>query len=97
MKDIGEPINVMFVNITEAISNKDKKHIQEMAAKQLEAGANVLDINVGTKVAKEARKEVMIWLVDTVREVTNNPLAIDNPSIATIRAGVEAACKKAKL
>lgn len=91
---IGERINGMFTSIGDAIAAKDKKPIQEMAEKQLAAGADVLDINVGTRVPKAERPEVMRWLVEATREVTNAPLAIDNPNIEVVRAGLEAACSK---
>ena len=36
---IGERINGMFKDVKEAIANKDKKVIQNLAAKQTSAGA----------------------------------------------------------
>ena len=43
---IGERINGMFKAVKEAIINKDKKIIHEIALRQLEGGANALDVNV---------------------------------------------------
>lgn len=91
---IGERINGMFVEIGQAITAKDKKPIQAMAAKQLEAGADALDLNVGTKVPKAERATVMNWLVETVREVTDKPLAIDTPSLAIMQQAVAAAAQR---
>jgi len=48
---IGERINGMFKNVKEAIAQKDRKVIQELAKKQTEAGASYLDVNVGTAAA----------------------------------------------
>lgn len=72
---IGEKINGMFKAIRDAVQSKDKPVIQKMAKSQLEAGANVLDVNVGP--ASLNPLEDMVWLVKTIREVTNAPLAID--------------------
>lgn len=91
---IGERINGMFRSIGDAIAAKDKKPIQDMAERQLAAGADVLDINVGTRVPKAERPEVMRWLVEATREVTDKPLSIDSPNIDVVRAGLEVACKK---
>jgi 5-methyltetrahydrofolate corrinoid/iron sulfur protein methyltransferase len=91
---IGERINGMFTVIGDALAAKDPKPVQAMAEKQLENGASALDINVGTRVPKEERAEAMKWLVESTREVTDAPLSIDNPSLATMRVGVEAASKK---
>lgn len=90
---IGERINGMFTDIGDGIAAKDKKPIQAMAEKQIENCASALDINVGTRVPKAERAEVMKWLVETVREVTDITLAIDNPALSTMRVGIEAATK----
>lgn len=91
---IGERINGVFEVIGNAIVARDKKPIQDMAVKQLEHGANILDISVGTRVPKAERLEVMKWLVEITREVTDVPLSIDNPNFETMKAGVAAASKK---
>lgn len=93
---IGERINGMFKDIGDAIANKDMKPVQAMAEKQLTAAADALDINVGTRVPKAERGDVMEWLVTAVREVTDAPLAIDNPALETMRRGVEIASKNGK-
>lgn len=74
---IGERINGMFKDVRKAIRKKDKGVIQDLARRQMEAGAWGLDLNVGPASSKEV--EVLHWLVETVREVTDAPLAVDNP------------------
>lgn len=91
---IGERINGMFTSIGDAILAKDPQPIREMAEKQIAAGANALDINVGTRVPKADRPAVMKWLVESTREVTDICLAIDTPSLEVMRIGLEAACRK---
>lgn len=91
---IGERINGMFKNIGDAILAKDPKPVQETALKQLAAGADALDINVGTRVPKAERPAVMKWLVEATREVTDKRLAIDTPNLEVMRVGLEAACRK---
>jgi 5-methyltetrahydrofolate corrinoid/iron sulfur protein methyltransferase len=93
---IGERINGMFKDIGDAILAKDPRPVQAMAEKQLAAGADALDINVGTRVPKPERAAAMEWLVESVREVTNATLSIDNPSLATVRAGLVKACAKGR-
>ena len=94
---IGERINGMFTEIGDAIANKDVKPVQAMAEKQLAAGADALDINVGTRVPKAERAEVMQWLVKATREVTDKPLAVDNPALSTVRVGIEAGVAGGKM
>jgi len=93
---IGERINGQFTDIGDAIAAKDPKPVQDMALRQLAAGSVALDINVGTRVPKEARGDVMEWLVKSVREVTDAPLAIDSPSLDTMRRGVALAARGGK-
>lgn len=85
---IGERINGMFKAVNKAIQEKDKAIIQDLAKRQLLEGADMLDINVGT--AAEDPVEAIIWLVETVREVTDVTLSIDSPNIPTLKAGLEA-------
>jgi 5-methyltetrahydrofolate corrinoid/iron sulfur protein methyltransferase len=72
---IGERINGMFENVKQAIRSKDAKVIQNLAKKQLAAGAKALDVNVGPAVSDA--QGAMLWLVETIRAVTDAPLAID--------------------
>lgn len=74
---IGERLNGMFKKVRAAIQEKDKAAIQEVAQAQLKAGAQALDLNVGP--ASDKPVDAMLWLVETVREVTDAPLAVDSP------------------
>ncbi len=86
---IGEKINGMFKKVNEAIKNKDKTYIQQLALAQLDAGANVLDVNVGPDSVNPL--EDMKWLVTTIREVTDKPLAIDTTKYDVMEEGLKLA------
>lgn len=86
---IGERINGMFKNVREAIVTGDKSIVQDLAKRQLAAGAHMLDVNVGP--ATDEKEKAMVWLVEAIREVTDAPLSIDSPNIAVVRAGLEVA------
>ena len=86
---IGERINGMFKDMRRAIHDRNKKAVQDLAKRELAAGADVLDVNVGTASAKP--EDAMCWLVETIREVTSAPVAIDSPKESVMRAGL-AAC-----
>jgi 5-methyltetrahydrofolate corrinoid/iron sulfur protein methyltransferase len=85
---IGERINGMFRDVGRAIRARNAEVIQELALRQVQAGADYLDVNVGPAAADPV--EAMSWLVTTIRAVTPSPLAIDSTSAAAIRAGLEA-------
>jgi 5-methyltetrahydrofolate corrinoid/iron sulfur protein methyltransferase len=85
---VGERINGMFKDMGRAIRDRNKEPVQTLARRQLAAGADILDINVGTASAEP--EEAMRWLVETVREVTAAPLALDSPKLSVLRAGLQA-------
>jgi len=91
---IGERINGMFKIIKQAIAEQDKKPVQDMALKQIEAGADYLDVNVGPTSAEP--EKTMVWLVEAIQEVTDATLSIDSPKIPVMKAGLEA-CQNKKL
>ncbi len=83
---IGERINGMFKDVKEAIGQKNKAIIQDLAKKQIACGADALDVNVGPASANP--KESMEWLVKTITEVTDAPLAIDTTKYDVMELGL---------
>ena len=84
---IAERINGMFTNVKEAIAEKNKQVIQELAKKQTEAGATYLDVNVGTAAADQ--EGTMQWLVETIQETCSTPLCLDSQKPGVIAAGLK--------
>ena len=92
---IGEKINSSRKNIKEMIEKKDKDFIQNLSKLQIEGGAQMLDLNVGTFRDNEA--ENMRWLVNVVQEAVDVPICIDSSNPLTIKEGLEAYnCEKGK-
>jgi 5-methyltetrahydrofolate corrinoid/iron sulfur protein methyltransferase len=87
---ISERINGLFASVAKAIDRQDSKFIQDLALKQVECGAEMLDINTGP--GREDAPAVMEWLVRTVQDVTDLPLSLDTPGTKTMEAGLKA-CK----
>lgn len=85
---ISERINGLFRSVMRAIDKRDERFIQELARKQVEAGAQVLDVNTGPGV--ENAPEVMTWLVNTIQDAVDAKLSIDTPKIDAMEAGVKA-------
>lgn len=72
---IGERINGMFADVREAIVQKDADVVKDLAKRQMAAGAKALDVNVGPAVSDA--QGAMMWLVETIRQVSDAPLVID--------------------
>ena len=84
---IGEKINSSRKDIKEMVENKNKEFIQKLAQKQVEGGAQMLDLNIGT--IRKGEPEDMKWLIKTVQEAVDVPLCIDSPNHEAIEAGLE--------
>ena len=84
---IGERINGMFTDVKQAIAQKNKQIIQDLAERQTEAGASYLDVNVGTAAADQ--EGTMQWLVETIQETCTTPLSLDSQKPDVIAAGLK--------
>jgi len=87
MKIIGENIHIISPKVKEAVANRDKRFFQDLAVRQVEAGAWALDLNIGPQ--KKAGHEIMPWLVEAVQEVVDVPLSLDTTNLAAIEAGLK--------
>jgi len=85
---IGEKLNSTLKAVRPAIEKYDAAAIQELARKQVQAGANYLDVNAGMFLEEEPER--LEWLVKTVQEVTDVPLSIDSPNAEAIERALKA-------
>ncbi|MEW6680079.1 MAG: dihydropteroate synthase [bacterium] len=83
---IGESINITSRKMGEAMRNRDKKPIQELALLQEEKGADMLDVNIGP--ARKEGKELMSWIVETIQEVSRLPLSLDTTNPEAMEGGL---------
>ena len=88
---IGENIHIIAPPVKAAIEARDAGTIQRMAVAQVEAGAGVVDLNIGPQ--KKLGHEVMPWIVEAVQEVVDVPLSLDTTNFAAMEAGLKV-CKK---
>jgi 5-methyltetrahydrofolate corrinoid/iron sulfur protein methyltransferase len=84
---IGENIHIISEKVKEALKARDAQFFQELAVKQVEAGAQALDINLGPR--KADGLEVFPWIVETVQAVVDVPLSFDTTNLAGIEAGLK--------
>lgn len=85
---IGENIQILAPKIKAAIADRDASYVRELAQKQVENGANMLDLNIGPR--KRDGVEVMRWMVEEVYDqVGPVPLSLDTTNSAAIEAGLK--------
>lgn len=84
---IGERLNPTGKKkLKEALKNNDLSYVIQEALTQKEAGADVIDVNVGIPVIDE--KEVMISVIKEVQGTVNIPLQIDSSDPVVLEAAV---------
>jgi len=84
---IGENIHIISEKVKLALTERDAKFFQEVAVKQVEGGAQALDLNLGPR--KKDGEELFPWIVDTVQAVVDVPLSFDTTNLAGIEAGLK--------
>jgi len=88
---IGECLQIISTRVRTAIEGRDKGFVQDLVKRQVDKGANMLDLNIGPQ--KKAGPAVMEWLVNTVQEVVDVPLSLDTTNPEAIKAGLKI-CKQ---
>ena len=87
---IGESINpTRRKKLIAAYEEREYDFVLELAKSQIEAGADILDINVGIPGIDES--QVMGEVVTAVSEAFDVPLCLDSPNPQTLAAGLRAA------
>jgi 5-methyltetrahydrofolate corrinoid/iron sulfur protein methyltransferase len=89
MHIIGENIHIISPSVKDAVAERDIKFFQDLAVKQVEAGADALDLNIGPQ--KKTGHEIMPWLVQGVQEVVDVPLSLDTTNLTAIEEGLKVA------
>jgi 5-methyltetrahydrofolate corrinoid/iron sulfur protein methyltransferase len=85
---LGENIHIVSPKVKEALAARNGAFFVDLARRQKEAGANVLDLNIGPQ--KKAGPEVMDWLVDCVQEAVGDMmLSLDTTNLAAIEVGLK--------
>ena len=86
---IGEKLNPTGIKkLGEALVERNMDYVRHLAKRQVDWGADVLDVNVGHPQIEEA--EVMPLVVEAVQSVTDVPLCIDSNEPKILEAGLNA-------
>lgn len=88
---IGENIHIISEKVKAALREKDAKFFQDLAVKQVDGGAQALDINLGPR--KKDWEEVFPWMVENIEAVTDIPLSFDSTNLLGIEAGLKKVTK----
>lgn len=86
---IGENLNVMSKVLGPAMKERNAGPIQDMAKRETAKGVDYIDLNIGP--ARKGGAEMMEWVVKTVQEVSDLPLALDTTNLDAMEAGLKVA------
>ena len=86
---IGEKLNPTGIKkLGQALVERNMEYVKHLAKRQVDWGADVLDVNVGHPQIEEA--EVMPLVVEAVQSVVDVPLCIDSNEPKILEAGLNA-------
>jgi len=86
---IGENLNATRKSVDEAIISRDREFVENLAKAQVAAGADFIDVNVGSgQQSQEQQAVAMEWLVEVIQAATDRPLVIDSDAPAVIEAAL---------
>jgi 5-methyltetrahydrofolate corrinoid/iron sulfur protein methyltransferase len=88
---IGENIHIISEKVKAALAERNARFFQDLAVRQVEAGAQALDINLGPR--KKDGEEVFPWMVEVIEAVVDVPLSFDSTNIVGIEAGLKKVTK----
>jgi cobalamin-dependent methionine synthase I len=88
---IGENIHILSDKVKEALKNRDREYFMESAVRQVEAGAQCVDLNLGPR--KKDWAEVFPWITEAVEAVVDVPLCFDSTNLDGIEAGLKKVTK----
>lgn len=90
---IGELMNNSYARARKAFTDRDARGYQELAKLQTKLGASYLTLNLdGTQQIQVRRQEMLDFLpevVAAIQEVTDTPIAFDNPSVEYHKVGLK--------
>ena len=88
---IGERINPTGRKLfSKELKEGNYWRVKKEALKQVEAGAQVLDVNVGVPLADEAK--IMSEVIPLIQSLTDVPLCIDSSIIEALESGLSVYC-----
>ena len=89
---ISDNLNASRRHVLKAVESRDAASIRELAHKIAAAGADVIDVNIGSITA--GGEELLPWLVDEIQAVADIQLSLDAHTAEAIIAGAERASRK---
>jgi len=89
---VGERINTSRKAINAAVEKRDAAYVTADVQKQVQAGADYIDLNAGSRIGSEM--EDLNWLVEVAEAAVDVPLSLDSPDPKVLLGLVKKVKKK---
>jgi 5-methyltetrahydrofolate--homocysteine methyltransferase len=83
---VGERINTSRKRIYDAVEKRDREFIQNEAMAQIKMGADVIDVNAGSRLGTEIKD--LMWIIDVIQETIPVRISIDSTDPECMLEGV---------
>lgn len=88
---IGEKINATRSAVRDVVEQRQADRLLDLARLQAMAGADYIDVNIGTgKGTRQDEIDAIQWAVTTLLPIIEKPLCIDSADPKVLEAGLEA-------
>ncbi|MEE9248989.1 MAG: dihydropteroate synthase [Dehalococcoidia bacterium] len=84
---IGERINTSRSRMEGPVREKDLEFVLADARRQVEHGADYLDVNTATMMARE--EEYLTWTIASIQKEIDIPISIDSPNPKALEAALQ--------
>ncbi|MFZ0448498.1 MAG: dihydropteroate synthase [Desulfatiglandaceae bacterium] len=82
---VGERINTSRKLINEGVANRDAAYIQADVKFQIDSGADLIDVNAGSR--RNSEVEDLVWLIEVIQKALPQArLCIDSPNPDSLKA-----------
>ena len=82
---IGERINTSRKPVNKAVAGRDAAYIQEDVTFQIDSGADLIDVNAGSR--RNSEVEDLFWLIEVIQKALPQVrLCIDSPNPDSLKA-----------
>lgn len=85
---IGESLNGSIPSVGQAVIDHDEGYIRTLAQKQIDCGAQMLDVNAGGLSGQDEHAD-LAWMVEIVQDSVSVPLVLDSTNPDVLRTAIE--------
>ncbi|NMP37736.1 MAG: dihydropteroate synthase [Clostridiales bacterium] len=84
---VGEKLNSSIPSVQEKLAARDADFVKDMTQRQLECGADYIDLNAGAFLSGET--EMLLWMLEAATAVEGAKFMLDSPDYRVLACALE--------